>query len=90
MDRATFRLLIATGIMTVVVVAAVMIAPAGDQVEALRAISRMMTVSILTIIGKEAVKEDLSVCQGLLQDPLVRGLALDLSRRGPHVPLTVI
>ena len=49
-----------------------------------------MTVSKLSIISKEAVKEDLSVCQGLLQDPLVRGLALDLSRRGPHVPLTVI
>ena len=76
--------------MTVVAVAAVMVAPAGDQVEALRAISRMMTVSILAIIGKEAVKEDLSVCQGLLQDPLVRGLALDLSRRGPHGPLTVV
>ena len=62
-DRATFRL-IATGIMTVVVVA-VMVAPTGVQVETLRAASRM-TVSYLSIISKEAVKEDLSVCQGRL------------------------
>ena len=62
MDRATFRL-IATGIMTVVV--AVMVAPTGVQVETLRAASRM-TVSYLSIISKEAVKEDLSVCQGRL------------------------
>ena len=50
--------------MTVVVVA-VMVAPTGVQVETLRAASRM-TVSYLSIISKEAVKEDLSVCQGLL------------------------
>ena len=59
-DRATFRL-IATGIMTVVVT----VAPTGVQMETLRATSRM-TVSELSIISEEAVKEDLSVCQGFL------------------------
>ena len=87
-DRATFRL-IATGIMTVVAVA-VMVAPTGVQVETLRATASRMTVSTVSIISKEAVKEDLSVCQGRLKDPLVRGLALNLSRRGPHGPLTVV
>ena len=56
MDRATFRL-IATWIMTIVVT----VAPTGVHMETLRATSRM-TVSELSIISKEAVKEDLSVC----------------------------
>ena len=59
-DRATLRL-IATGIMTIVVT----VAPTGVQMETLRATSRM-TVSELSIISEEAVKEDLSVCQGFL------------------------
>ena len=59
-DRATLRL-IATGIMTIVVT----VAPTGVQMETLMATSRM-TVSELSIISEEAVKEDLSVCQGFL------------------------
>lgn len=59
-DRATLQL-IATGIMTVVVT----VAPTGVQMETLRATSRM-TVSELSIISEEAVKEDLSVCKGFL------------------------